>query len=149
VFSLVLLIGLGTALAAGREPISISGEVTLAEEPPFLGEVTVAIGGEELECTVQVIPIGGMFERPTGGYDFPEVLHIFTTLDEESEFTTTGAEFTEPTDENPAVHTLHGNMEIISGSGVFDGASGKLQANGQIVWSVGQATFKANGVISR
>jgi hypothetical protein len=144
-----LLIVLGTALAAGREPISISGQVTLAPEPPFFGDAIVTMGGEDLECTVAVIPMRLPVPKDDGLF-FPEVQHVFTFKDGSS-LTTTGAEFAMPMDENPAVATLHGNMEIISGSGVFDGASGELRVNGQIDWPPisGQAIFEANGVISR
>jgi len=147
ILALALLIVLGSALAAGRDPVSISGQVTLTEVPPFFGTATVTIGGEELAGTVAVIPMAPPVPKD-GGLYFPEVKHVFE-LDDGSTLTTTGEELAMPTDENPAISTLHGNMEITGGTGVFGGASGELRVNGQMDWSVGQATFNANGVISR
>jgi len=140
----ILLAALGLTLAAVREPILIEGQVDLTS---FTGEAIVTIAGEELHCTVGVDPAGGMHPNPGGGYDFPVVIHQFAM--EDSTLTTAGPEFSEPTDENPAVHTLHGYMEIVDGSGVFECASGELRVNGQMDWSIGQATFAARGVISR
>ena len=149
ILALALLIVLGTALAAGRDPVSISGQVTLTEVPPFFGEATVTIRGEELAGTVAVIPLQEPVPKD-GGLYFPELQHVFT-FEDGSTLTTTGEEFAMPTDENPAVATLHGNMEITEGTGIFEGASGKLRVNGQIDFPPisGQATFKANGTISR
>ena len=144
VLALSLLVLLGSALAASRDPVSISGTVDLTT---FSGTATVTIGGEELSGSVQVIPMVPP-EPKDGGLYFPEVQHVFI-FDDVSILTTTGEELAMPTDENLAVWTLHGNMEIISGTGVFEGASGELRVNGQMDWSVGQATFQANGVISR
>lgn len=142
---LALLVILGTALAAGRDPVSMSGEVDLNT---FSGTATITIGGEELEVTVQVIPKQPPVPKD-GGLYFPEVEHVFTLEDESILLITTGEELAMPTDENSAIYTLHGNMVIIDGTGVFDGASGELRVNGQMDWSIGQATFDANGAISR
>jgi hypothetical protein len=144
ILALALLIVLGSALAASRDPVSISGVVDLAT---FSGTATVTVGGDTFSGDVQVIPIQPP-EPKDDGLHFPEVNHVFN-FEDGSNLTTTGEELAMPTDENPAVHTLHGNMEIIDGTGVFDGASGELRVNGQMDWSVGQATFNANGAISR
>ena len=144
ILALALLVVSGLALAAGREPVSISGEVDLTT---FSGTATVSVGGEELEGTVAVIPLQNSVPKD-GGLYFPEVEHVFNLADG-STLITTGEELAMPTDENPAIYTLHGNMEIIDGTGVFDGASGELRVNGQMDWSIGQATFNANGAISR
>jgi len=140
----ILLTALSLTLAAVREPISIQGEVDLST---FGGTATVTVAGDALSGTVQVIPLQDPVPKD-GGLYFPEVQHVFTFADG-STLTTTGQELAMPTDENPAVLALHGNMEIVGGSGVFEGASGELRVNGQMDWSVGQATFEARGVISR
>jgi len=142
--AVMLFIVSALTLAAGHDPVSISGTVDLAS---FTGTATVIIGSEELECEVAVIPMQPP-EPKDGGLYFPEVQHVFT-FEDGSTLTTTGEEFAMPTDENPAILTLHGNMEIISGTGVLEGASGELRVNGQMDWSIGQATFNANGAISR
>jgi len=142
---MALLIALGSALAEpAREPVSISGDVNLAT---FSGTATVTIGGEQLVGSVQVTPLAPP-EPKDGGLYFPVVEHVFD-FGGGSTLTTIGQELAMPTDENPAVHTLHGNMEITEGTGVFEGASGELRVNGQMDWSVGQATFEAHGAISR
>ena len=146
ILALALLIVLGSALADGRDPVSISGVVDLAT---FTGTATVTVGGEELTGSVAVIPLQDPVPKD-GGLYFPEVQHVFDFGDGNM-LTTTGEELAMPTDENPAVSTLHGNMEIIPelGTGIFEGASGELRVNGQMDWSVGQATFESHGAISR
>jgi len=153
--ALGMLIILGTALAASREPISISGVVDLSS---FTGTATVTIGGETYSGTVAIIPLADPEPRDGGTY-FPVVEHWFTFPN--GSIVTTGEAFAMPMDENSAVSTLHGNMEIILESainqeiqttGEFEGASGELRVNGQIDWPPipqGQATFEAHGVISR
>ena len=143
IFAIALLILLGTVWAVGREPATISGEVDLGT---FTGTATVTIGGEELYGSVAVIPMADPEPRPDGGLYFPEVIHEFDFGDKGT-LTTTGDEFVTPMGENVA--SLHGNMEITGGTGVFEGASGELRVNGQMDWSVGQATFEARGAISR
>ncbi len=145
VLVLVLLVTLGAALAeTGLDPVTITGEVDLAT---FIGTATVAIKGDILSGAVQVIPMVPP-EPKDGGLYFPEVVHEFT-LDDGSTLTTAGAEFAMPMDENPTIFTLHGNMDIIGGTGVFEGSSGELRVNGQMDWSVGLATFESKGAISR
>ncbi|UCG56118.1 MAG: hypothetical protein JSU70_14745 [Phycisphaerales bacterium] len=156
--TLALLIVSGLALAASREPVSVSGQVDLNT---FEGTATVTIPGQQLEGTVQVIPLAPP-EPKDGGLYFPVVEHWFMFPDAENPtdiLITTGEELAMPTDENPAVYTLHGNMEIIaesaqpeegpSATGQFQGVSGELRVNGQMDFSVGQATFEAHGTISR
>jgi hypothetical protein len=143
ILTLTFLIALGSALAASHDPVSICGTVDLNT---FKGTAMATIGGEELSGTVAVIPMQPPVSKD-GGLYFPEVQHVFT-FEDGSALTTTGEEFAMPTDENPAILTLHGNMEIIEGNGVFEGASGELQVNGQMDQSIGQATFNANGAIS-
>ena len=142
----ILFVTVGFALATGREPASISGTVDLST---FAGTATATIGGDMLSGTVAVTPLVPPVPKD-GGLYFPEVQHVFT-FEDGSTLTTTGEELAMPTDENPAIYALHGNMEITDGCGVFEGASGGLRVNGQMDYSVvpGQATFEARGVISR
>lgn len=115
ILALALLIVLGSALAAGRDPVSISGVVDLKT---FTGTATVTIRGQQLTGTVAIIPLQPPVPKD-GGLYFPEVKHVFE-LDDGSTLTTTGEELAMPTDENPAISTLHGNMEITEGTGVFE-----------------------------
>lgn len=145
VLALALLVTLGVALAeTGRDPVTITGTVNLAT---FIGTATATFGTDTLSGTVQVIPMAPP-EPKDGGLYFPVVNHVFT-FEDGSTLTTTGAELAMPTDENPAIFTLHGNMDIIDGTGVFEGASGNLRVNGQMDWSIGQAAFESKGTISR
>ncbi|NIP51747.1 MAG: hypothetical protein GWN61_21315 [candidate division Zixibacteria bacterium] len=147
VLALALLFVLGVALAAGRDPVTISGEATLGEVPPFFGEATINIGNDALSGDVTVIPLQPPYEKD-GVTHYPEVMHLFNFGDDNT-LTTIGAEFAVPTDENPAVLTLHGNMDITDGTGVFKDASGELRVNGQMDFSIGQVTFESKGTISR
>ena len=52
--TLVLLIVLGSALASGRKPLSVSGEVTAISQTQFQGTATLSIEGEEFEGLVTV-----------------------------------------------------------------------------------------------
>ncbi|MHC4518669.1 MAG: hypothetical protein ACYTAS_08790 [Planctomycetota bacterium] len=142
----ILSIAFGVTLAAARQPVSIQGQVDLTT---FTGTATADIAGDTLRGTVQVIPMQPPVPKD-GGLYFPEVQHVFT-FEDGSALTTTGEEFAMPTDENPAIYTLHGNMQILTGTGAFEGAGGELHVNGQMDYSVnpGQATFAAHGVISR
>ncbi len=160
ILALALLVVLGTALAAGREPVSISGQVTLAEVPPFSGTATVTIGGEELQGSVTVVPLAAPEDKDGGQY-FPVVEHWFMFPDAENPteiFITTGEEFIMPTDEDQTISTLHGNMEIIpqsahpegpSATENFEAVSGELRVNGKFNSPPGKATFEARGTISR
>ena len=144
--ALVLLIVSGFTLAPpGREPISICGVVDLGT---FSGTAIVVVGGEAMPGTVQVIPLQPPYEKD-GVTHYPEIMHVFDFGD--NALDTIGAEFAVPADDNPGILTLHGNMEITEGTGVFEGASGELRVNGQM--NVGvmppEATFEANGIISR
>ena len=159
--ALVLLIVSGFTLAPpGREPISICGVVDLDD---FSGTAIVVVGGEAISGTVQVVPLQDPIPKD-GGLYFPVVEHwfMFPNSEEPTDILiTTGEEFAMPTDENPAIATLHGNMKIIqqsahplggpSATGTFEGASGELRVNGQMDWPPisGQATFNAKGTISR
>ncbi|MGD8501817.1 MAG: hypothetical protein PVJ86_14290 [Phycisphaerales bacterium] len=154
--ALALLVVSGLALAAGREPMTISGQVTLAPQPPFSGAATVTIGDETLSGDVMVVPLAAPVPKD-GGLYFPVVEHWFT-LEEENTLITTGEEFIMPTNEDPTVSTLHGNMTIIqqsadpegpSATGTFEGASGELRVSGKFNSPPGKATFEARGVISR
>ena len=154
-FTLALLVFFGTALAASREPVSISGVVNLST---FAGTATVTIADEELVGIVQVIPVGGMVPKD-GGLYFPVVEHWFMFPDADNPMDiliTTGEEFIMPTDEDPTVSTLHGNMEIIpqsalpegpSATGKFEGVSGELRVNGKFNSPPGKASFSANGAV--
>lgn len=143
--TLALLATFGAALAeTGRDPVTITGQVDLLT---FTGTATVTIGTETLSGTVQVIPMAPPEPKDDGLY-FPVVNHVFT-FEDGSTLTTTGAELAMPTDENPAIFTLHGNMDIIDGTGVCEDASRELRVNGQMDFSIGQATFESKGAISR
>jgi hypothetical protein len=145
VFAMALLATFGAALAeTGRDPVTITGQVDLST---FSGDATATIGTDTLSGTVQVIPMATP-EPKDGGLYFPVINHVFT-FEGGSTLTTTGAELAMPTDENPAILTLHGNMDIIDGTGVLEGASGELRVNGQMDFSIGQATFESKGAISR
>ena len=160
IIALALLIVPALALAAVREPASVSGEVFATEEGPLVGPARLTAAHETFSGEVQVIPVGGMLPKPDGSWEFPDVLHVFNLYDAEGKLigtlATTGDEFAAPIpiDEQTGVytHTLHGNMEIIDATGVLPGVSGELRVNGKIDLSFVRppsASFEAHGVISR
>ena len=148
--TLVLLIVLGSALASGRKPLSVSGEVTAISQTQFQGTATLSIEGEEFEGLVTVSVDPEQIEVRNEVTHYKCVMHVFE-FSEEDTLITIGEEFAAPADDNPGILTLHGNMEITEGTGVFEGGSGELRVNGQM--NVGvmppEATFEANGIISR
>jgi hypothetical protein len=113
----------------------------------FSGTAIVVVGGEAVPGTVQVVPLKPPYEKD-GVTHYPEIMHAFD-FGGGNALNTVGAEFAVSEDDNPEILTLHGNMEITSGSGIFEGVSGELHVNGQMNLSLGQATFNAKGTICR
>jgi len=145
VFALALLVILGTALAAGRDPVSGSGNVTY-----FAGPATLTIGDETFEGNVVVTPTAPPEFRPSGVIYFPAVQHVFSFGDQnENTFTTIGKEVAVPIGTSGA-YILSGYMTITEGTGVFADASGEMSVQGEITdLNAGKASFEVHGAISR
>lgn len=147
VVGLALLVVSGTALAAARDPVTIYGSNVDLTAPggPF-GEASFTIRDEEFVGTVLVTREAPPEPKGDGIY-LPAAVHFFDFGDGNT-LTTIGAEYIVPTDEDPDVSTLHGDMRIREATGVFEGVSGELSVNGQIDYGVMQANFESHGTIS-
>ena len=142
ILALALLIVFGTALAAGLEPVSGSGEVSLIAGE---GPVNLTIGGEEWVGTIRVI-MGPVAVRPGGVTQYLDIVHIFSD-EAENTFTTIGGEITAPTGEE-GVYTLSGDMEITGGKGSFEGACGSLRVNGELNYKTEKILFDVYGAMA-
>lgn len=152
VLGLALLVVLGVALAdegPAQDPVTIYGsEVDLtAKKGPF-GKARLIIRDEEFEGTVLVLT--GVREPRGEGYYAPAAKHIFDFGKKIGGFTTVGAEYIVPTDEDPLIWTVQGDAEITEPTGVFAGVSGELRIIAKVNWheDVMEANFQANGVVS-
>jgi len=144
VLALALLVLLGTALAASRDPVSGSGNVF-----GFVGSATFTVGDETFEGSVAVIPLEEPVVSADGVFYFPAVQHTFE-FDDESTLITVGEEVAEPKNDKPGEYTLNGYMDITEATMNLEGISGRLRVHGTITdLFVGEASFEIHGVISR
>lgn len=134
VLALVVLVVLTTALAGpAGDPVSGSGSSSAINAFQFAGSATLVIRGQE-KSTLEA-PAGllvTLLEEPRESDD--GVLHVvathtFTFAD--GSITTSDKEIAEPIDEY-GLHALNANMEIVSGTGVYEGITGRLTAHGTI-----------------
>jgi len=147
ILALALLVVLDTALADSEgDSVTGSGSVNATPAGIFEGTATISIEGEKFEGSVTVTPMSSP-EPKDGGLYFPVIEHVFDFGDDNT-FTTYGDEFAKPTDQ-PGLSILDGYMNIDSGTGDFDGASGEMSVHGKIHLFEGWASFKVNGRISR
>ena len=150
---LALLVVLGVALAdePARDPVTIYGsEVDLTASGGPFGNARFTIRDEEFVGTVLVLT--GDTEERGDEEDWwlyaPEAVHIFD-FGVDGSFTTVGAEHLVPTDEDPLIWIVQGDMEITEASGVFEGVSGELRVIAKVNRhpDVLKANFQANGVV--
>ncbi len=152
VLALVVLIVLTTALAEPvGDPVSGSGSSSAINAFQFAGSATLVIRGQE-KSTLEA-PDGllvTLLEEPRESDD--GVLHVvathtFTFAD--GSITTSDMEIAEPLDPF-GLHTLNANMKIVSGTGVYEGVTGRLTAHGTINFGAmpPAAEFEIRGVIS-
>ncbi|UCG59568.1 MAG: hypothetical protein JSU70_08635 [Phycisphaerales bacterium] len=149
---LALLIVLGVALAAGRDPVSGSGSADALLFPDGTGtasgEATLVIGGTTLNADV-VVQIYESYFRDEG------VLHGVSSHTFDfgggDEITTSDkvvGEFTGP----PGLLTLNEKLTIVSGTGAYDGVSGDMTVHGQLQFTgpaTAVVTYDIVGAISR
>jgi len=145
ILALALLIVLGSALAAGRDPVSGSGTALLdlgTEPPGATGTATLTIGGGEPVETSFTLTMDSMAWKD-------EVLHITAT----HTFTLPGGTFI--TSDKGVVDTdgtLNENLTITGGTGDYDGACGELRVHGQVQFTsptTAEVSFDIHGVIYR
>ena len=151
-----LLIILSTALAGpARDPVSGTGSSHLTKMYPdedlpegvimqFEGSVELLVRGEPKTAEL-VVNIYSVLENEEG------VQHVsasHTLILADGSITTSDKEVAEPT-ETPGLYTINANMEVVSGTGIYEGVSGRLTAHGTIDFrTLPSAEFEIVGVIS-
>ncbi|MHC4643241.1 MAG: hypothetical protein ACYS32_16475 [Planctomycetota bacterium] len=146
VLVLMALFVFTTALAEpAADPVSGSGSSSAINEFQFAGSATLVIRGQEKTAELLVTLLG--LTVSDEGVQHVVATHTFTFADGSS-ITTSDKEVAEPT-ETPGLYTLNANMEVVSGTGVYEGISGRLTAHGTIDFrGLPAAEFEIAGVIS-
>lgn len=154
--ALGVAIGKTSALKAPRcDPVSGDGTTAVDDEPGvFEGSGTVFIRGEEFAVSIRTVIIGKPIERGDGT-THATTEHTFI-FDGDNSFTTTDKAILRPLGP-PGLFKLNSNMEITSGTGVFEDVRGRLHAHGEVDLfdednnvafpDFGEASFTNNGVI--
>jgi hypothetical protein len=147
VIGLALLIFLSTALAEpAADPVSGSGSSSAINEYQFAGSATLVIRGQDRSADL-LVTLMGLTENDEG-VQHVVASHTFTFNDGSGSITTSDKEVAEPTD-IPGLYTLNANMNIVSGTGIYEGVTGRLTAHGTIDFrALPAAEFEITGVIS-
>jgi len=126
----------GVALVVGLQEIALSADNTTGSgataainDYQFAGTATLNIHGHEKSADLIVT----VLEPPVvdaNGVQYVKASHEFTFADGSS-FTTSDLEVATPT-ATPGVYTIVADMEIASGTGLYEGVTGQLEANGTI-----------------
>ena len=123
ILALALLVVLGSALAAGNDPVYGSGTAKLnLWTGAAIGEAILIIGGEEftaslaVQITSQVLSDEGVIHATA--------MHTFTLPG--------GTIITSDKEVINTDGTLNAHLTITSGTGAFEGASGVLSGHGQV-----------------
>jgi hypothetical protein len=146
---------LGTAEAKGpaRDPVSGTGlsQLDVINPPPegvmmqFEGSVVLFVRGESKTAHL-LVNVYSVAENEEG-VQHVSASHMFT-FEDGSTITTVDTEVAEPTD-TPGLYTLNGNLDVASGTGVYEGASGHLTAHGTMDFrGPPTASFTVRGAVS-
>jgi hypothetical protein len=148
ILALALLIVLGTALAAGRDPVSGEGSASLNPDTGlFEGSADLTIGGEEVTASFEVTLLTPLVPNEEGVFHV-KASHKFR-FKGGSSFTTVDKGVADPTD-TPGLYTLNENLTIVSGTKDFEGASGELRVHGKLdLRGLPSASFDIHGGICR
>jgi hypothetical protein len=148
VFAVVFIIVLSSAMAKpAKDPVSGSGSTVLSDPGPplvFTGTATLVIRGQQKLADLTVTVLGITISDE--GVQHVVATHTFAFSDGSS-ITTSDKEVAEPT-AVPGLYIINANMKVVSGTGVYDGASGHLSAHGTIDLIGGMADFGLKGSIS-
>jgi hypothetical protein len=156
VLATVVLFLQGTASAdpAAMDPVSGGGVTQLIPCPPpagimmqFEGMVVLSIRGElrSAHLLVNVYSI----EQNEEGVQHVTASHVLTFDDDGSTIVTSDKEVAEPTD-TPGVVTLNASLDVVAGTGAYEGATGNLTAHGTMDFTgfLPTACFTLQGVVS-
>jgi hypothetical protein len=149
VLALALLVVLGSALAEpARNPVCGFGSSVLnLATGESSGQVTLFVRGEELLADLSVTDVVMVFSDEG-------VMHAtaLSTLDfgDGNTLTTEDKIVAEPA--GPGLFTVNEALTIISGTGAYEGARGRLSVHGQMQFvseTEAVVTYEVRGVISR
>ena len=151
VFVAALMAGADRSILA-VEPVSAdnttgSGATAAINDYQFQGTATLTIHGHTKSADLLVT----VLEEPVvdaNGVHHVVATHTFTFADGSS-FTTSDEEIAVPT-ATPGLYTLTADMQVVSGTGIYEHVSGRLVANGTIDFAAAPPTaqFDLAGVIS-
>ena len=146
VLSLAVLVVISAAFAeAAKDPVSGSGSSSAINAFQFAGSATLVIRGQEKSAELLVTVLAPPVISDEG-VQHVVATHTFTLAD--GSITTSDKEIAEPT-ETPGLYTLNANMNVVSGTGVYEGVSGHLTAHGTIDFrGLPAADFEIVGSIS-
>lgn len=146
--TLLFLLGTAVATEPAMDPVSGTGESYMVVPPPnmqFEGSVELSVRGESKTAHLLVKVYSILVNEE--GVQHVSASHILTFGDG-STIETTDKEVAEPTD-IPGVYTLNGNLDVTSGTGVYEGVSGQLTAHGTMdLRGLPTASFTLRGAIS-
>ena len=125
-----------------------SGATAAISDFQFAGTATMMINGHEKTADVLVT----VLEPPVvdaNGVQHVKATHEFTFADGSS-FITSDLEIATPT-ETEGLYTIIATMDITSGTGIYEGVTGQLEANGMIDFAAQPpaARFELAGAVSR
>ena len=131
---------------AGNDNTTGVGATAAINDFQFAGTATLTIHGQEKTADLLVTLLAEP-EVDANGVQYVVATHRFTFADGSS-FTTNDQETAVPT-EVPGLYTITANMEVASGTGIYEGVSGQLVANGTIDFAAQPpaAQFEIVGVI--
>jgi N-acetylneuraminic acid mutarotase len=117
------------AVASGPDSTWGSGATSAINDYQFAGTATLNIRGQEKSAELLVTLLAEPEVEPNG-VQHVLATHTFTFADGSS-FTTSDQEVATPT-ATPGLYTLTGIMDLISGTGMYEGVTGRLTVNGTI-----------------
>jgi N-acetylneuraminic acid mutarotase len=117
------------AIASGPDSTWGSGSTAAINDYQFAGIATLNIRGQEKSADLLVTLLAEPEVEPNG-VQHVLATHTFTFADGSS-FATSDQEVATPT-ATPGLYTLTGIMDLISGTGMYEGVTGRLTVNGTI-----------------
>ena len=114
---------------AGLDNTTGVGATSAINDYQFTGTVTLTINGQEKSADLLVT----ILEPPVvdvNGVQYVSATHEFTFADSSS-FITSDREIATPT-ETEGLYAITATMDITSGTGMYEGVTGRLEANGTI-----------------
>ena len=125
-----------------------SGATAAINDYQFAGTATLTIHGQEKSADLLVTVLAEP-EIDANGVHHVVASHTFTFADGSS-FTTSDTETAVPT-ETDGLYTLTAHMEVVSGTGIYEGVTGQLVAHGTIDFAAEPPTaqFEIAGAVIR